>query len=59
MATQQQVDRLGTVIEQVRTDLGNAPEPPVVTFSAATSLVDEYRTRCTSVNSRSTWMSRR
>ena len=40
----QQVDRLGTVIEQVRTDLGNAPEPPIVTFSAATSLVDEYRT---------------
>ena len=40
----QQVDRLGTVIEQVRTDLGNAPEPPIVTFSAATSLVDEFRT---------------
>jgi putative redox protein len=45
VVTQQQVDRLGTVIEQVRTDLGNAPEPPVVTFSAATSLVDEYRTK--------------
>ena len=45
MVTQQQVDRLGTVIEQVRTDLGNAPEPPVATFSAATSLVDEYRTK--------------
>jgi putative redox protein len=41
----QQVDRLGTVIEQVRTYLGNAPEPPVVTFSANTSLVDEYRTK--------------
>ena len=41
----QQVDRLGTVIEQVRTDLGNAPEPPVVTFSATTALVDEYRTK--------------
>ena len=41
----QQVDRLGTVIEQVRTDLGNAPEPPIATFSAATSLVDEYRTK--------------
>jgi hypothetical protein len=45
VVTQQQVDRLGTVIEQVRTDLGNAPEPPIVTFSAATSLVDEYRTK--------------
>ena len=41
----QQVDRLGTVIEQVRTDLGNAPEPPIATFSATTSLVDEYRTK--------------
>ena len=41
----QQVDRLGAVIEQVRTDLGNAPEPPVVTFSATTALVDEYRTK--------------
>jgi putative redox protein len=41
----QQVDRLGAVIEQVRTDLGNAPEPPVATFSATTSLVDEYRTK--------------
>jgi putative redox protein len=40
----QQVDRLGAVIEQVRTDLGQAPEPPVVTFTASTSLVDEYRT---------------
>ncbi len=44
VATQLQVDRLGTVIDQVRTDLGNAPEPPIATFSAATSLVDEYRT---------------
>ena len=41
----QQVDRLGAVIEQVRTDLGNAPEPPVATFSVATALVDEYRTK--------------
>jgi uncharacterized OsmC-like protein len=41
---QNQTDRLGSVIEQVRTDLGNAPEPPVVTFSASTALVDEYRT---------------
>jgi len=41
----QQVDRLGTVIEQVRADLGNAPEPPIATFSATTSLVDEYRTK--------------
>jgi putative redox protein len=40
----QQVDRLGAVIEQVRADLGNAPEPPIATFSATTSLVDEYRT---------------
>ena len=45
MVAQRQVDRLGTVIDQVRTDLGNAPEPPVVTFSAGTSLVDEYRTK--------------
>ena len=45
MAVQLQVDRLGTVIEQVRTDLGNAPEPPIVTFSATTSLVDEFRTK--------------
>ena len=44
MAVQLQVDRLGTVIEQVRTDLGNAPEPPIATFAASTSLVDEYRT---------------
>ena len=44
MVTQQQVDRLGTVIEQVRTDLVMR-QPPVVTFSAATSLVDEYRTK--------------
>ena len=41
----QQVDRLGAVIEQVRTDLGKAPEPPIATFSATTSLVDEYRTK--------------
>jgi uncharacterized OsmC-like protein len=44
MVVQEQVDRLGTVIQQVRTDLENAPEPPVATFAAATSLVDEYRT---------------
>jgi uncharacterized OsmC-like protein len=44
MVVQAQVDRLGAVIEQVRTDLGNAPEPPVATFTASTSLVDEYRT---------------
>jgi uncharacterized OsmC-like protein len=42
--TVQQVDRLGAVIEQVRTDLGNALEPPIATFAASTSLVDEYRT---------------
>ncbi len=44
MAVLEQVDRLGAVIDQVRTDLGNAPEPPIATFSASTSLVDEYRT---------------
>lgn len=44
MVAQAQTDRLGAVIEQVRTDLGQAPEPPVVTFAAATALVDEYRT---------------
>jgi putative redox protein len=38
------VDRLGSVIEQVRTDLGNAQDPPIATFAAATSLGDEYRT---------------
>ncbi len=45
MVLREQVDRLGGVIQQVRTDLGNAPEPPVVTFAASTSLVDEYRTQ--------------
>ena len=44
MAVLEQIDRLGSVIEQVRTDLGNAPEPPIATFSASTSLVDDYRT---------------
>lgn len=39
-----QRDRLGTVIEQVRADLGQAPEPPVVTFAASSTLEDEYRT---------------
>ena len=43
VAVQLQVDRLGTVIEQVRTDLRNAPEPPIVTFAADTTLVDGYR----------------
>ena len=47
MAVLEKVDRLGSVIEQVRTDLGNAPEPPIATFSASTSLVDEYRTAVT------------
>jgi putative redox protein len=45
VVVQEQVDRLGTVIDQVRQDLGNAPAPPIVTFAAATSLVDEYRTK--------------
>jgi len=44
MVVQQQADRLGGVIQQVRTDLGNAPEPPIATFTASSSLVDEYRT---------------
>jgi uncharacterized OsmC-like protein len=44
MVVQQQADRLGGVIQQVRTDLGNAPEPPVATFTASSSLVDDYRT---------------
>lgn len=44
MVVQEQVDRLGGVIQQVRTDLGNAPEPPVATFTASSSLVDDYRT---------------
>ena len=39
-----EVDRLGGVITQVRSDLRAAPEPPVVTFAASTSLIDEYRT---------------
>jgi uncharacterized OsmC-like protein len=44
MVVQERVDRLGEVIQQVRTDLGNAPEPPVATFTASSSLVDDYRT---------------
>jgi uncharacterized OsmC-like protein len=44
MVVQERVDRLGEVIQQVRTDLGNAPEPPVATFTASSALVDEYRT---------------
>jgi uncharacterized OsmC-like protein len=44
MVAQERVDRLGGVIAQVRTDLGNAPEPPIATFVASSSLVDEYRT---------------
>jgi uncharacterized OsmC-like protein len=44
MVVQEQVDRLGEVIQQVRTDLGAAPEPPIATFAASSSLVDEYRT---------------
>jgi uncharacterized OsmC-like protein len=45
MVVQEATDRLGSVIRQVRTDLGHAPEPPIATFEATTSLVDEYRTR--------------
>jgi uncharacterized OsmC-like protein len=45
MVVQEATDRLGSVIRQVRTDLGDAPEPPIATFEATTSLVDEYRTR--------------
>jgi putative redox protein len=44
MVAETQVDRLAGVIQQVRTDLANAPEPPVVTFSASTSLLHEYKT---------------
>jgi uncharacterized OsmC-like protein len=44
MVVQDRVDRLGEVIDQVRADLANAPEPPIATFAASSSLVDEYRT---------------
>ena len=44
MVAETRVDRLGSVIQQVRADLASAPEPPVVTFSASTSLLDEYKT---------------
>ena len=44
MVSEASVDRLGGVIEQVRADLRAAPEPPIATFSAATSLLVDYRT---------------
>ncbi len=44
MTTQLQADQLATTIEAVRTELGRAPEAPVVTFAADTTLVDGYRT---------------
>ncbi len=44
MVAEARVDGLSAVIDQVRSDLGAAPEPPVVTFVASTSLLGEYRT---------------
>lgn len=44
MATQLQADQLATTIDSVRTELGRAPEAPVVTFAADTVLVNGFRT---------------
>jgi uncharacterized OsmC-like protein len=44
MATQVQADQLAITINAVRTELGQAPEPPIVTFAVDTALVNGYRT---------------
>ena len=44
MAIQIESDALATTIDAVRTDLSNAPEPPVVTFAADSRLASGYRT---------------
>ena len=45
MVAEVQTDRLGGVIEQVRQNLAAAPEPPIATFAATSTLVNEYQTR--------------
>jgi putative redox protein len=44
MAIQLPVDQLATTIDSVRTELGQAPEAPIVTFTADSALVDGYHT---------------
>ena len=43
MVTTSQTDRLAATIDAVRADLGKAPNAPIVTFAADTTLVDGYR----------------
>lgn len=45
MVAEVQTDRLGGVIEQVRRNLADAPEPPIATFAVTSALVNEYETR--------------
>ena len=44
MATQLQTDRLADAIQAVRTELGQATEAPLATFTVDTMLVDGFRT---------------
>jgi uncharacterized OsmC-like protein len=43
MVTTSQTDQLAATIDAVRADLGKAPNAPIVTFAADTTLVDGYR----------------
>ena len=45
MATQIQTDQLAETIEAVRTNLGQAAEAPIATFTAETRLVDGFETK--------------
>jgi putative redox protein len=45
MVAEVQSDRLGGVIEQVRRNLADAPEPPIATFAVTSALVNEYEKR--------------
>jgi putative redox protein len=40
-------DELANTIDAVRDNLRQAPEPPIVTFAASTSLLDNYKTSVT------------
>lgn len=44
MAIQVSADQLATTIDSVRTELGQAPEAPIATFAADSTLVDGYHT---------------